>query len=126
MEESRGYSKMMTKTSRTRTSTSQPSGIKSKHAREDRPLVGQVRKPKERKPKNIKPESKPREGMDTNKNFPYVSQIVPKSNLCNNPIQIDNFLDQLLQNPSDGNRPMTISPSENDGAHDHDKGMCLY
>jgi hypothetical protein len=64
--------------------------------------------------------------QNLDKDFPYVSQVIPKSNLCNNLVWVETFLDQLLRNPGDENRPVAIPPSENDRAHDHNKGMCPY
>jgi hypothetical protein len=85
-----------------------------------------MREPKERKPRNANPGSKPRERVSTDKDFPYVSQIVLKPHICNNLVWVETFLDQLLRNPRDKYRPIAISPFEDDRAHDHNKGMCLY
>jgi hypothetical protein len=84
---------------------------------------GNQRKEKSR---NAKPGSKPQEGMSADKNFPYVSQIILKPHICNNSVWVETFLDQLFHNPGDGYRPVAISPSEDDRAHDHNKGRCIY
>jgi hypothetical protein len=60
------------------------------------------------------------------KDFPYVSQIIPKPHICNNHVWVETFLDQLLHNLEDGYRSVDISPFEDDRAHDHNKGMCIY
>jgi hypothetical protein len=81
---------------------------------------------KQKKTRNAKSESKPREGVSADKDFPYVSQIIPKPHICNNPVCVETFLDQLLRNPEEGYRPIAISPTEDDHTHDHNKGMCIY
>jgi hypothetical protein len=45
--------------------------------------------------------------------------------LCN-PDWVDGFLDQLLRNFGDENRPVIVHPNENDRAHDYGKGLCIY
>jgi hypothetical protein len=126
MEGSRRQEKRMSKTSEAGTLTSQSTSIRSRQVRGDMPLSGKIQEPKERKSQNVKPQSKSREGVNIDKDFPYVSQVIPKSNLCNNLVWVESFLDQLLRNPGDENRPVAIPPSENDRAHDHNKGMCPY
>jgi hypothetical protein len=83
MEGSQRQEKGKGKASDAGTSTFQSTGMRSRQARGDKPLAGQVREPKERKPRNVKLGSKPREGVTADKNFPYVSQIVSKSHICN-------------------------------------------
>jgi hypothetical protein len=126
MEGSQRQEKGKGKVSCTGTLTSQSTSMRSRQGRGDRPLVGQMWEPKKRKSRNAKPGLKPREGVIADKDFSYVSQIVPKPYIYDNSVWVEAFLDQLLRNSGDGYRPIVIFPSQNDRAHDHHKRMCIY
>jgi hypothetical protein len=55
------------------------------------------------------------------KNFPYVSLIVPKANLCDNQSWIDNFINNELmsKNAEVEHKPHDIPPIDNNKANDH-------